>query len=85
MSAPWRSPADSQSSWLGTRGYGVRPAPPGGLTLVQDFLNTRVEGAALYTAAFGPEEPATDFYAAPALSVIGNVLGFFEDEIEFVT
>jgi hypothetical protein len=43
------------------------------------------EGAALYTAAFGPEGPATDFYAAPALSVIGNVLGFFEDEIEFVT
>ena len=28
-------------SWLGTRRYGFRPAPPGGLALVQDFLNTR--------------------------------------------
>jgi hypothetical protein len=27
--------------WPGTRRYGFRPAPPGGLALVQDFLNTR--------------------------------------------
>jgi hypothetical protein len=44
MSAPWRRPADSQSSWTGTRRYGFRPAPPGGLALVQDFLNTREHG-----------------------------------------
>jgi hypothetical protein len=41
MSAPWRRPADSQSSWPGTRRHGLRPAPAGGLALVQDFLNTR--------------------------------------------
>ena len=32
---------DSQLIWPGTRRYGFRPAPPGGLALVQDFLNTR--------------------------------------------
>jgi hypothetical protein len=32
---------DLQRSWPGTRRYGFRPAPPGGLALVQDFLNTR--------------------------------------------
>jgi hypothetical protein len=32
---------DPQPMWQGTRRYGFRPAPPGGLALVQDFLNTR--------------------------------------------
>jgi hypothetical protein len=32
---------DAQPIWQGTRRYGFRPAPPGGLALVQDFLNTR--------------------------------------------
>jgi Putative stress-induced transcription regulator len=32
---------DAQPIWPGTRRYGFRPAPPGGLALVQDFLNTR--------------------------------------------
>jgi hypothetical protein len=32
---------NSLVSWQGTRRYGFRPAPPGGLALVQDFLNTR--------------------------------------------
>ena len=31
----------TKPSWPGTRRYGFRPAPPGGLALVQDFLNTR--------------------------------------------
>jgi hypothetical protein len=41
MNAPGQESADSQSSWPATRRYGFRPAPPGGLALVQDFLNTR--------------------------------------------
>ena len=36
-----RKSLDSNPSWPGTRRYGFRPAPPGGLALVQDFLNTR--------------------------------------------
>ena len=43
-----------------------------------------MDGASLYEAAFGQHEPKTDFYEAPALSVIASVLGFFEDEIELV-
>ncbi len=35
------SAVDAQPIWPGTRRYGFRPAPPGGLALVQDFLNTR--------------------------------------------
>ncbi len=41
------TPVDRQSSittmpgWPATARYGVRPAPAGGLALVQDFLNTR--------------------------------------------
>jgi len=42
------------------------------------------DGAALYAAAFGAEEPGPDFYEAPALSVIASVLGFLDDEINFV-
>ncbi|MET0992691.1 MAG: hypothetical protein ABWY20_00810 [Mycobacterium sp.] len=45
---------------------------------------TLTDGAALYEAAFGPHEPRTDFYEAPALTVIASVLGFIDDEIEFV-
>jgi predicted RNA-binding Zn ribbon-like protein len=41
MNLPGRTSADTKPSWRGTRRYGVRPAPPGGLALVQDFLNTR--------------------------------------------
>jgi predicted RNA-binding Zn ribbon-like protein len=41
MNSPGRKSANSKSSWLGTGRYGVLPAPPGGLALVQDFLNTR--------------------------------------------
>ena len=41
MNSPGRKSADSKPSGLGTGRYGVRPAPPGGLALVQDFLNTR--------------------------------------------
>ena len=41
MNLPGRTSADSRPSWRGTRRYGFRPAPPGGLALVQDFLNTR--------------------------------------------
>jgi hypothetical protein len=41
MNSPGRTSADSKPSWLGAGRYGVRPAPPGGLALVQDFLNTR--------------------------------------------
>src|SRR6185436_19287010 len=41
MNAPGQESADSRLSWLATRRYGFRPAPPGGLALVQDFLNTR--------------------------------------------
>jgi hypothetical protein len=41
MNSPGRKSADSKPSWPGTRRYGFRPAPPGGLALVQDFLNTR--------------------------------------------
>ena len=41
MNSPGRESADSKPSWQGTRRYGFRPAPPGGLALVQDFLNTR--------------------------------------------
>ena len=41
MSSPGQESADSKPSWQGTRRYGFRPAPPGGLALVQDFLNTR--------------------------------------------
>jgi len=41
MNSPGRKSADSKPSWLGSGRYGVRPAPPGGLALVQDFLNTR--------------------------------------------
>ena len=41
MNSPGRESADAQPSWLATRRYGFRPAPPGGLALVQDFLNTR--------------------------------------------
>ena len=41
MNAPGQESADSRPSWLATRRYGFRPAPPGGLALVQDFLNTR--------------------------------------------
>ena len=36
-----RKSLDTNPSWPGTRRYGFRPAPPGGLALVQDFLNTR--------------------------------------------
>jgi hypothetical protein len=42
------------------------------------------DGVSLYEAAFGPHEPSTDCYEAPALSVIASVLGFFDDEIELV-
>jgi len=41
VSSPGQESADSKPSWQGTRRYGFRPAPPGGLALVQDFLNTR--------------------------------------------
>jgi len=41
MNSPGQESAESKPSWLGTRRYGFRPAPPGGLALVQDFLNTR--------------------------------------------
>ena len=41
MNSPGQESADSKPSWLGTRRFGFRPAPPGGLALVQDFLNTR--------------------------------------------
>ena len=41
MNSPGQESADSKPSWQGTRRYGFRPAPPGGLALVQDFLNTR--------------------------------------------
>ena len=41
MNSPGRTSADSKPSWLGTQRYGFRPAPPSGLALVQDFLNTR--------------------------------------------
>jgi AcrR family transcriptional regulator len=43
------------------------------------------DGAALYEAAFGQHEPKTDFYEAPARSVIASVLGFIDDEIELAT
>jgi Putative stress-induced transcription regulator len=36
-----RRPVDATPIWPGTQRYGFRPAPPGGLALVQDFLNTR--------------------------------------------
>jgi len=42
------------------------------------------EGAALYAAAFGPDEQEPDFFEATALSVVASVLGFIDDEIEFV-
>jgi hypothetical protein len=35
--------AGSKPLWLGTQRYGFGPAPPGGLTLVQDFLNRRMK------------------------------------------
>ena len=35
--------AGSKPSWLGTQHYGFGPAPPGGLALVQDFLNRRMK------------------------------------------
>jgi len=35
--------AGSKPSWLGTQRYGFGPAPPGGLALVQDFLNRRMK------------------------------------------
>jgi hypothetical protein len=38
---PGQKPVGPNPSWQGTRRYGFRPAPPGGLALVQDFLNTR--------------------------------------------
>jgi predicted RNA-binding Zn ribbon-like protein len=38
---PGQKPAGPNTSWQATRRYGFRPAPPGGLALVQDFLNTR--------------------------------------------
>jgi hypothetical protein len=41
MNSPGQKSADSKPSWLGTRRYGFRPAPPGGLALGLDFLNTR--------------------------------------------
>ena len=41
MNTPGQHSADAKPSWLGTRRYGFRPAPLGGLVLVQDFLNTR--------------------------------------------
>jgi hypothetical protein len=41
MNSPGQAPADSKPSWPATRRYGFRLAPPGGLALVQDFLNTR--------------------------------------------
>jgi hypothetical protein len=41
MSSSGRKSVDSKPSWRGTRRYGFRPAPPGGLAVVQDFLNTR--------------------------------------------
>jgi Putative stress-induced transcription regulator len=41
MNSPGHESVGSNPSWLGTRRYGFRPAPPRGLALVQDFLNTR--------------------------------------------
>ena len=41
MNSPGHGSVGSNPSWRGTRRYGFRPAPPGGLALVQDFLNTR--------------------------------------------
>jgi len=41
MNTPGQESADAKPSWQGTRRYGFRPAPPGGLALVQDFLNSR--------------------------------------------
>jgi hypothetical protein len=38
---PGQKPVGPNPSWQGTRRFGFRPAPPGGLALVQDFLNTR--------------------------------------------
>ncbi len=38
---PGPKPVGPDPSWQATRRFGFRPAPPGGLALVQDFLNTR--------------------------------------------
>lgn len=45
---------------------------------------TLTDGATLYETALGPHEPIADFYKAVALTVIASVLGFIDDEIEFV-
>jgi hypothetical protein len=40
------APASRSARWPATGRYGYRPAPPGGLALVQDLLNTRASGRA---------------------------------------
>lgn len=70
--------------------FGTQPAAcalPAGDTddiNVQFVANHAItDGAALYEAAFGPNEPKTDFYAASARTVIASLLGFIDDEIQF--
>ena len=64
--------------------YALPPGDPDDVAVQFVADPTPADGAALYEAAFGPDEPQTDFYDATALTVIASVLGFIDDEIEFV-
>jgi hypothetical protein len=64
--------------------YALPPGDPDDVDVQFVPDPTLTDGEALYEAAFGPDEPRTDFWDATAQAVIASVLGFIDDEIEFV-
>lgn len=64
--------------------YALPPGDPDDVDVQFVPDPTLTDGEALYEAAFGPDELRTDFWDATAQTVIASVLGFIDDEIEFV-